>query len=70
FLPFMGAIVEHEVKGRYILVMTNMYRPLFFMTFYNLGLDNKLNNLIISVHVKFCSTYVYVLAFSTTIVVR
>lgn len=20
--------------------MTNMYRPLFFMTFYNLGLDN------------------------------
>lgn len=24
-----GAMVEHEVKGRYILVISNMYRPLF-----------------------------------------
>ncbi|MBM7584622.1 hypothetical protein JOC86_001159 [Bacillus pakistanensis] len=23
-----------------MLVMTNIYQPLFFMTFYNLGLDN------------------------------
>ncbi|GAB6687531.1 hypothetical protein bcgnr5410_56960 [Bacillus cereus] len=37
----LGAIVEHEVKGRYILVISNIYCPLFFMTFYNLGLDNK-----------------------------
>ena len=36
----MCAIVKHEVKGQYILVMSNMYCPLFFMTFYNLGLDN------------------------------
>ncbi|PFF25094.1 hypothetical protein CN335_31255 [Bacillus thuringiensis] len=30
---------QYEVKVRYILVMSNMYRTLFFMTFYNLGLD-------------------------------
>jgi hypothetical protein len=38
-IPLKGAIVEYEVKVRYILVMSNMYRTLFFMTFYNLGLD-------------------------------
>lgn len=36
----MGAIVEQQLKGRYILCVTNMYRPLFFMTFYDLGLDD------------------------------
>ncbi|MDP7981465.1 hypothetical protein [Bacillus multifaciens] len=39
YIPQSGAIVEHEVKGQYILVMSNMYCSLFFMTFYNLGLD-------------------------------
>ncbi|MFI8710290.1 hypothetical protein ACIGHG_25520, partial [Bacillus sp. NPDC077411] len=39
-VPEKSAIVEHEVKGLYILDMTNMYSPLFFMNFYNLGLDN------------------------------
>jgi len=38
-----GAIVEHEVKRRYILDMTNMYRLLSFMTFYNLGLDKSIS---------------------------
>ncbi|EEM80038.1 hypothetical protein [Bacillus thuringiensis] len=37
--------MEHEVKGRYILVMSNMYRSLFFMTFYNLGLDKNILDL-------------------------
>lgn len=39
-IQLKGAIVEQEVKGQYILYMTNMYHPLFFMTFYDLGLDN------------------------------
>ena len=39
-VPLKGAITKQEVKGWYILYMTNMYYPLFFMTFYNLGLDN------------------------------
>ncbi|MFI8708468.1 hypothetical protein ACIGHG_15550, partial [Bacillus sp. NPDC077411] len=41
-VPEKSAIVEHEVKGLYILDMTNMYSPLFFMTFYNLGLDKTI----------------------------
>ena len=32
-LPQSGVILEQEVNGRYILYMTNMYCPLFFMTF-------------------------------------
>jgi len=43
FIPLKGAIVEQELQGWYILYMTNMYHmyhPLFFMTFYVLGIDN------------------------------
>lgn len=35
-----GAIVE-QIKERYMLVMSNMYRSLFFMTFYDLRLVIK-----------------------------
>ncbi|RPK14567.1 hypothetical protein FH5_00002 [Priestia endophytica] len=38
-----GPIVEQEVKGGYILVMYNMYPPLFFRAFYDLGLDKILS---------------------------
>lgn len=31
------AIVEQQLKGRYILFMHNMYRPLFFIIFYDLS---------------------------------
>ncbi|EEL50336.1 hypothetical protein bcere0022_23860 [Bacillus cereus Rock3-44] len=30
-----------QLKKQYILYMTNMYCSLFFMTFYDLGLDKK-----------------------------
>ena len=33
-----GAIIEQDLKGRYILYMTNIFIiPLFYMTFYDLG---------------------------------
>ena len=38
-----GAFIERKLKGRYILVMCNMYQPLFSMTFFDLGLDNKVS---------------------------
>jgi hypothetical protein len=51
-IPFKGAIIEKEVRGWYILVMTNMYQPLFYMTFYELGLDKFQINILKSMPIK------------------
>ncbi len=38
FIQQADAFIEQERKECYILVMYNMYHPLFSMTFYDLGL--------------------------------
>ncbi|MET3407476.1 hypothetical protein ABIC59_004945 [Priestia aryabhattai] len=38
-----GAFIERKLKGRYILVMCNMYLPLFSMAFFDLSLDKNLS---------------------------